>query len=178
MIRHLRRVRPKSKPKNRRFNAPGRPRPGHRARIRAGFSLIELLTVFIIAGILGMLSIGRISTMIQQSKVTRASQAITNDLQSAFAIAARNRQPVRIVWDPSRMSFSIMNRAQTLTYRKVTLGALSGYNFTASNVSMYPTVPVEVYPNGLATDSIAFSLTYNGYRKRIGMTRAGLVRSY
>lgn len=172
-------IRSKSKPK-RRTNAPGRPRPGHRARIRAGFSLIELLTVFIIAGILGMLSIGRISTMIQQSKVTRASQAITNDLQSAFAIAARNRQPVRIVWDSTRMSFSIMNRAQTMTYRKVTLGSFSGYNFNATNVSMYPGsgVPVEVYPNGLATDSIAFSLTFNGYRKRIGMTRAGLVRSY
>jgi type II secretory pathway pseudopilin PulG len=175
MIRPTRRTSTKL---TRRTPVPRRPRPGHRARIRAGFSLIELLTVFIIAGILGMMSIGRISSMISQSKVTRASQAVTNDLQSAFAIAARNRQPVRIVWDASRMSFSITNRAQTMTYRKVTLGAFSGYNFTASNVTMYPTVPVEVYPNGLATDSIAFSITFNGYRKRIGMTRAGLVRSY
>ena len=177
MIRLTRR--PKLLLRKRPTNAHRRPRPGHRARIRAGFSLIELLTVFIIAGILGMLSMGRIGTMIQQSKLTRASQAITNDLQSAFAIAARNRQPVRIVWDPARLSFSIMNRAQTMSYRKITLGAFSGYNFSASNVTMYPSSGVvEVFPNGLATDSIAFSLSYNGYQKRIGMTRAGLVRSY
>ena len=155
-----------------------RPRPGHRARIRAGVTFIEILTVIVIASILGMLSVGRISTQITQSKVTRASQAIRNDLQSAFAIAARNRQPVRIVWDASRMSFSIMNRAQTLTYRKVTLGALSGYALNSSNVTMYPNNPVEVFPNGLATDSISFAINVNGYQKRIGMTRAGLVRSY
>jgi len=155
-----------------------RPRPGHRARIRAGVTFIEILTVIVIASILGMLSVGRISQQIQQSKVQRASQAITNDLQSAFAIAARNRQPVRIVWDASRMSFSIMNRAQTLTYRKVTLGAMSGYALTSSNITMYPSNAVEVFPNGLATDSISFAINVNGYQKRVGMTRGGLVRSY
>jgi hypothetical protein len=134
--------------------------------------------VFVIAGILGMMSMHRIGTQIAQAKVRRASQAITYDLQSAFSIAARNRQPVRIVWDGSRMSFSIMNRAQTLTYRKVTLGGMSGYNLTSSNITMYPSVPVEVFPNGLATDSISFAINWNGYQKRIGMTRAGLVRSY
>lgn len=155
-----------------------RPRPGHRARIRAGFSLIELLTVFVIAGILGMLSVGKISSTIQRTKLARASQAIQNDLQSAFAIAVRNRQPIRIVFDSTRMTFSITNRAQTLTFHKVGLGATSGYNLTSSNVSVYPSVPVEVYPNGLATDSMSVSFNYNGYQKRILMTRAGLVRSY
>src|SRR4051812_7852677 len=105
-----------------------RPRPGHRARIRAGFSLIELLTVFVIAGLLGMISVGRISSTIQRSKVARASQAVRLDLQNAFAIATRNRQPIRIVYDSTRMTFSITNRAQTLTFRKVGLGATSGYN--------------------------------------------------
>lgn len=143
---------------------------------RAGFSLIELLTVFVIAGILGMLSIGSISKQIQQARVQRAAQSITLDLQSAFAISARNRAPVRIVWDSSRMMFSVTNRAQTVAFRKISLGAGAGYNLTASQVTVYPSSPVEVFPNGLATDSLSVSINVNGYTKRIRMTRAGLVQ--
>jgi len=143
---------------------------------RAGFSLIELLTVFVIAGILGMLSIGSISKQIQQSKVRRAAQSITNDLQSAFAISARNRAPVRLVWDASKMMFSVTNRAQTVAFRKVTLGAAAGYSLRASQVTVYPSVPVEVYPNGLATDSMSITIAVPNYTTRIRMTRAGLVQ--
>jgi prepilin-type N-terminal cleavage/methylation domain-containing protein len=143
---------------------------------RAGFSLIELLTVFVIAGILGMMSIGRISKQISQTKVQRAAQSLSNDLQAAFAIAARNRAPVRLVWDASRMKFSVTNRAQTVTFRSVTFGAAAGYNLRASQVTVYPTVPVEIFPNGLATDSLSFSINANGFSKRIRMTRAGLVQ--
>ena len=143
---------------------------------RAGFSLIELLTVFVIAGILGMMSIGSISKQMTQSKVQRAAQSITNDLQSAFAISARNRAPVRLVWDASKMMFSVTNRAQNVTFRKVTLGAGAGYNLRASQVTVYPAIPVEVFPNGLATDSLSVCINANGFRKRIRMTRAGLVQ--
>ncbi|HEU4564845.1 MAG TPA: type II secretion system protein [Gemmatimonadaceae bacterium] len=150
--------------------------PSSRGARRSGFTIIELLVVMIMVGVIATLSVGRISSFIVQSNVARAAQSIKNDLQSAFQLAARNRQPVRLTWNSSTMTFSITNRAQTQTFRRVGLGTTSGYNLRAANVSVYPSSGyIEVFPNGLATDSFTVRISKGGFSKRIRMTRAGLV---
>lgn len=137
---------------------------------------MELMIVIVIMGVLVTIGMKGISTYIVQSRVSRAAQSINIDLQSAFLIAARNRQPVRLQWDPTTVTFSITNRAQTQTFRRVGIGPTSGYNLRPTNVSVYPTSGfVEVFPNGLATDSFTVRITKSGYSKRVRMTRAGLV---
>ena len=68
-----------------------------RLRARAGFSMIELIVVLVIVGIIFGISAGRIHDLIIQERVARAATAVQNDLEAAFAIATRNRRPIRIV---------------------------------------------------------------------------------
>jgi prepilin-type N-terminal cleavage/methylation domain-containing protein len=143
-------------------------------RLRWGFTVIELLAVLVIAGVISGLGIGKIGAYMSQQRVMRASASITNDLQQAFAIAGRVRQPVRIVIDTTQMMLSITDRAQTSVMRKVSLG--SGYGMKSSNISFYPSIPLEIYPNGLASDTLSITLQANGTSRYIRVSRAGMVQ--
>jgi prepilin-type N-terminal cleavage/methylation domain-containing protein len=157
---------------------PSAPSTTARTRSRPGFSMLELITVLVIAGILVGLGAGRISTYVTQQRVAKASSAITNDLQQAFAIAGRVRRPVRIVLDTAKMQLSITDRAQTTLFRRVGLG--KEFQLQSSNVAFYPSTPLEVYPNGLASDTmwIRFRTTVasNTYSRLVRVSRAGMIQ--
>jgi prepilin-type N-terminal cleavage/methylation domain-containing protein len=139
-----------------------------------GFTFIEMMVVVTIAGILGGLSIGKISAYMTQQRVIKASASLTNDLQQAFIIAARTRKPVRVVLDTARMELSITDRAQASAMRKRSLSG--AYGLTSKNISFYPSVPLEIYPNGLAADTMAISLRASGTSRYIRVSRAGMVQ--
>jgi prepilin-type N-terminal cleavage/methylation domain-containing protein len=141
---------------------------------RRGFTMIELLIVVTMAGIVGGLSIGKISAYMMQQRVAKAAYSITNDLQQAFAVAGRIRRPVRIVIDTTTMQLSITDRAQTTVIRRVSLG--QAYGLTSANVSFYPATPLEIYPSGLAADTMWISLQSSGTSRYIRVSRAGMVQ--
>jgi prepilin-type N-terminal cleavage/methylation domain-containing protein len=143
-------------------------------RARSGFSLIEMMVVFVIAGVLMGLSAGRISAYVTQQRVVMAAAAMQNDLQQAFAIAGRNRQPIRIVLDTTQMMLSITNRSGTTVFRRVQFG--KQYTLNSSNVKYYPSTPYEIYPNGLASDTMSITLSAKGYARNIKVSRAGMVQ--
>ena len=143
-------------------------------RARSGFSLIEMMVVFVIAGVLIGLSAGRISAYVTQQRVVMAAAAMQNDLQQAFAIAGRNRQPIRIVLDTTQMTLSITDRSGAMVFRHVTFG--KQYTLNSSNVSYYPAAPYEIYPNGLASDTMSITLSAKGYARNIKVSRAGMVQ--
>lgn len=145
-----------------------------RVRLPRGFSFIEMMVVVTIAGVLGGLSIGKVSAYMTQQKVIKASASLTNDLQQAFIIAARTRKPVRIVLDTARMELSITDRSQASAMRKRSLS--SAYGLTAQNISFYPSGPLEIYPNGLAADTMSISLRASGTSRYIRVSRAGMVQ--
>ena len=136
--------------------------------------MLELMVVLVTAGVLSGLSIGKISDIIAQQRVAKAAAAITNDLQQAFAIAGRNRRPVRIVIDTAKMQLQITDRSQTTNFRRT--GLASAYNLRASNVRFYPSTPIEVFPNGLSSDTLSITLSANGSTRRLRVTRAGMVQ--
>src|SRR5262245_5085929 len=105
-------------------------------RARSGFSLIEMMVVFVIAGVLMGLSAGRISAYVTQQRVVMAAVSMQNDLQQAFAIAGRNRQPIRIVLDTTKMELSITDRAGATVFHRVNFGRT--YSLNSSDVSYYP----------------------------------------
>jgi len=141
---------------------------------RRGFTFIEMMVVVTIAGIVGGLALGRISTYMMQQRVIKASSSLTNDLQQAFALAARTRKPVRIVLDTTRMELSITDRTQAVAMRKRDIAR--AYGLSSKNISFYPSAPLEIYPNGLAADTMAISLRASGTSRYIRVSRAGMVQ--
>ena len=141
---------------------------------RSGFTLLELMMVIVVLGIVSAVSAGRIHDLIIQQRVARASTAVQNSLEAAFALASRNRQPVRISWSASSMQLGITDRAGTVFYRRVGLGP-DAYGLRSGDVAVSRSL-LEVYPNGLANDTLAIVLSGSGVVKTVRMTRAGLVR--
>src|SRR5438309_8732263 len=99
-----------------------RPGPSRvpRLRSRPGFSLTELIITCILIGIVTAISTGRITSMRAQQQVTRSAGLIQVQMEKAFAIAGRNRAPMRIVFDSTTLIFSVTNRAQAVGHGSVT----------------------------------------------------------
>jgi prepilin-type N-terminal cleavage/methylation domain-containing protein len=159
-----------------------RRRPGRSSalphRLRSGFSILELVVTLVLVGIVGVISTGRITAMRAQQQVTRAAGGIQVQLEKSFAIAGRNRKPVEIAWDASKLILSITSRDGAVTYGQAFLGN-SSYGLRSGEVTA-STTKVEVYPNGLANGTITITIsTLRGgktYTKIVSMTRAGLVK--
>lgn len=150
------------------------------AGLRSGFTLVEVLITCTLIGLVALMTIPRFTSIEGEQNVSRAAQAVSNDLQLAAGIAQRDRQPIRIRWKTDSLRLTITNRAMTTTYRQIQIGGSNGYSLSSSQISVYPTSNyVEVYPNGLASDSISITFTAStGYSKRVRMTRAGLVQIF
>lgn len=146
---------------------------------RPGFSLIEILITCTLVGLIAMFTVPQFNRTIRRNKVNRAASSVSNDLQVAFTLAQRNRHPVRVAFRTDSLMLVVTNRAQTTTYRRLRLGR-GGLELNGPQVTVYPTSGyIEVFPNGLATDSM--SITFNAgtglnLTKRVRMTRAGLVQ--
>lgn len=146
-------------------------------RPRTGFTLIEMLTVTSMLGVIALLSMGRISEYIRERNVAAASAVVRNDLQQAFAIAARNRRPVRVSFADTALQ--ITNREGTITYVRRGLGVGSGLNLSPSDVSFCASsctgATIDVFPNGWASDSLTVTIKKGPYARGVHMSRSGLV---
>jgi prepilin-type N-terminal cleavage/methylation domain-containing protein len=145
---------------------------------RKGFTLVELLVVLLMIGIVASIAIRSVGDTMQRDRVVKLSAILSTDLEQAFATAGRLRQPVRILIDSSKRTFSIANRADTtLKYRTrqfVTGDLAIGFISASRNT-------LDIMPSGLATDTLKLRIgiySKNGttYRKTLRMTRGGLVR--
>ncbi len=136
--------------------------------------MIELLIVISMIGLISLMAFGRTSSMMTQWRVSRAAQAYGEELQSAFAIVGRNRTPVMIVLDKTTMEVRMRDRNGVI-YRRRSFGPGSAYKLDAVNISASRD-SVEVFPPGLAQDSMSVTISRNGKFRRIRMLRGGLVQ--
>ena len=150
---------------------------------RRGFTLLELLVVVTMIAILATMSLGKMSKILEGWRLTRASQAISEELQQAFALVGRNRKPVVIEFNTDSMTVYIKDRSGTI-FRRRYFGSQSEYQLLASNMQFSmaasPTnskaFRLEVYPPGLAADSLNVTITRPSGARRIRMLRGGLVQ--
>jgi prepilin-type N-terminal cleavage/methylation domain-containing protein len=147
----------------------------HPSLRRRGFTLLELLVTLTMIGLVAMMSMPRAGAMMTQWRVNRAAQAYGEELQSAFAIVGRDRRPVRIELKKDSMQLRITNRAGTLVYRKRDIGKWSAYKLDSANVQA-STLILEVFPPGLAADSLSVTISRDGKFRRVRMLRGGLVQ--
>jgi Tfp pilus assembly protein FimT len=143
-----------------------------------------MMIVMTVAAILGTISIGPVHDMIIQQRAYRASTAVQNDLEAAYALAVRNRQPVRIEWDASTMQLNIKDGVSGTILRHADLGS-DAYRLDKSAVTYTDTngesKPVTVYSNGLADHGMTLTLTATlrndqTTQRIITMTRSGIVK--
>ena len=141
---------------------------------RRGFSLIELLVVIVIVSIAMTATLPRIGAVTNQTKVQRANQALQQDVQQAWAIAARNRAPTRLKFVSSSMQLQITNLAGNTVYKRTGYGTGGGYGLTSTELTMSPST-ITVFPNGLASDTVAFTVSRSSYSRRFWVSKSGMV---
>jgi type II secretory pathway pseudopilin PulG len=140
----------------------------------SGFTVIELILIVSIIGILAGMAGPAISTIVRHSRTNRAGFVITADLQNAFAVAARQRQPVQIVADSASKSYQFIDR-KTGTVLKVRsfYGDVSEYQL--QKLIFTPTT-IDVFPSGVSSAPLTVDLGNGDYSRRITASTAGFIR--
>ena len=143
------------------------------AVVRSGFSMLEMLVVIIIMAILVTISIQKMSVIIRHERVNRAAQVVTQDLQNGFALAGRQRAPVRLTFYPSTKSYVFTNRSTgvVLSFRYLSTGTEYSVSSLASTAST-----VDVLPNGIGSTNFTVTLANGDYSRAVTATTAGFVR--
>jgi type II secretion system protein H len=141
---------------------------------RRGFSMFELIAVVAILGILAAIAGPAMSRIVRHQRVNRAATVIASDLQNAFAVAARQRQPVRIQADATTRSYQFVDRKTGAILRIRTFyGDTSEYRLT--KLVFTPTT-LDVFPSGISSSAVTIDLANGDYSKQITASTAGFVR--
>jgi prepilin-type N-terminal cleavage/methylation domain-containing protein len=149
------------------------------SRRRSGFTFIEMLTVFVVFGAVAMISVRAVGDTLRRDRVAKVSAIVGTDIVQAFSIAARLREPVRMVVDRTNKRFTIQDRNASPTIYKTRSFALSGEYGIDSLASNRDTV--DIMPNGISTGDLNLSMvvkTTGGavYAKSVKVSRGGHVR--
>jgi prepilin-type N-terminal cleavage/methylation domain-containing protein len=139
-----------------------------------GFSIFEIAIVLVVIGILAAMTGPAMSRIVRHQRVNRASTIIVSDMQNAFAVAARQRLPVRVQGDaPSRSYQFVDRRTGTVLRIRAFYGDTSEYRL--STLQFTPTT-FDVFPNGVSSTPVTIFLANGDYNKTITVSTAGFVR--
>jgi prepilin-type N-terminal cleavage/methylation domain-containing protein len=148
-------------------------------RPRAGYTMVEMMIATTVISVISVMSAGRISSYVQERNVSAAAMTVRSELQQAFAIAARNRRPVRVSFASSDTALLLTDREQTVTYVSRSLGNGSGFMIRPGDVafcaSSCTSASIDVFPNGWASDTLTITISKGSYSRGIHVSRSGLV---
>ncbi len=138
-----------------------------------GFSMLEMLVVIIVLAILVAVAIPKMAMIIKKERINRAAQVIVQDLQNGFAMAGRQRAPVRLTFYPSTKSYVFTDRAtgQVLQTRFLSQGTDYSVGTLASTANQ-----VDVLPNGIGSVSFVVTVAHGDYQRKVNASSAGFVR--
>lgn len=143
-------------------------------RARRGFTVIELLVVVAIMGVIAGIAGPAMSRIVRHNRVNRAAMIITADLQNAFAVAARQREPVRITADASSKSYQFVDRTtgEILRIRSF-YGDTSEYRLSSL---VFTPATIDVFPSGVSSLPVTVDLANGDYSRQITASTAGFIR--
>lgn len=147
-----------------------------RVQGRLGFTMVELGLAFTVIAILAGLMIPKFRRTMEATRVSRATAILAADLESAFTLAARYRQPMRLSCTCGQTSYTIVDRAGTVRLRRrlvdSDLGTLT-LTFTAAPTN---TFPIEIFPPGISDKSLTARITSGASTRAVTVTTSGQVR--
>jgi prepilin-type N-terminal cleavage/methylation domain-containing protein len=145
---------------------------------RGGFTFIEMLIVFVVFASVMAISLPSINDTLRKNRVSKVSNILTADIEQAFAIAARQRLPVRMLVDRTNRKFTVVDRnTPTLVYKTRSFAGKDDFSLDSlwSNRDT-----IDIMPTGLATDTLRLTLgVVSGrltHRRAVSVSRGGLVR--
>ncbi|HUQ21118.1 MAG TPA: prepilin-type N-terminal cleavage/methylation domain-containing protein [Gemmatimonadaceae bacterium] len=145
-----------------------------RTRRRSGFSMLEMLLVLIIIGFLVKITVNKTSRIMRHERVNRAAQVVLQDLQNGFAMAGRQRAPVRLTFTPSTKTYVFTDRATGTVLQTRVMGYGTEWQLSTLSSSVSP---VDVLPNGIGSSPFAVTLSLGDYTRTVTASSAGFVRS-
>jgi type II secretion system GspH-like protein len=107
------------------------------------------------------------------ARVNRASSIVAGDIEQAFAMAARQRKPIRLTFVSGTQSYTINDRASGAILVARSFGPTA--EVSLSGLSASATI-LDIYPSGLASGSDTVTLQLGTYSRRVTVTRVGLIR--
>jgi prepilin-type N-terminal cleavage/methylation domain-containing protein len=142
---------------------------------RRGFSMMEMLVVIVILGILSAMVGPAMSRVVRHNRVNRSATLIAADLQNAFAVAARQREPVRIQADAATRSYVFIDRKTNAVLRIRTFyGDTSEYRLT--RLTFTPNT-IDVFPSGVSSAALVVDLANGDYTRQVTASTAGFIRT-
>ena len=140
----------------------------------AGYTLIEMVLVIVIAGILMSVGVVRLAPALVHANVRAAANVVAGDLQYAQSLAVRHRKPIAVVVASATKQYLIRDRDDaTNVYRTRLLGPET--DFGLDELTSSPT-SVELFPNGVARETMVMTLGIDGFQRQVRLTRAGQIR--
>jgi hypothetical protein len=127
----------------------------------------------VVLSLLLLIGTPRVSRYITQMRVQRATALVATDLEQAFAMAGRQRKPVRVDCNCPGVVYTVADRSGGTIRLTRALGADADYRLTTLTFS---TAPVDIFPSGVASAPLTVTLGAGGYSRQIVMTTAGQVR--
>lgn len=140
---------------------------------RSGFSMLEMLIVMIIISVLVGIAIPRMSQIIRHERVNRAAQVLVQDLQNGFAMAGRQRAPVRLTFTPSTQTYTFTDRASGTVLQTRVMSTGADYSLTSMSSTANQ---VDILPNGIGSTAFTVTLANGDYSRAVFASTAGFVR--
>lgn len=141
--------------------------------------MLEMLVVLIIIGILVTIAVPKMELIVRHERVNRAAQVIIQDLQNGFALAGRQRAPVRLTFTPSLQKYVFSDRLSGVAIMTRLLS--TGADFSLSSMAVADgngntLTTVDVLPNGIGTTAFKITIANGDYSRQVTASSAGFVR--
>jgi Tfp pilus assembly protein FimT len=140
---------------------------------RSGFSVVEVSLTLIVLGLLTLIGLPRIRQTAARHRVDRAAVLVASDLEQAFAIAQRERKPVRLACTCESGHYQVTDRSDGAVRFARTLTADSNY---AVESLAFSSRVVDILPSRSASSADTVTISAGEYTRRIIMTRSGEVK--
>ncbi|MGH7510535.1 MAG: pilus assembly FimT family protein [Gemmatimonadales bacterium] len=143
---------------------------------RLGFTMVELALTFTIIGILTAMMVPKIGRVMQATRVNRSIAIVAADLENAFALAARQRKPMRLSCDCAAATYTVADRnGGTVRLSRTLVGDEDLGSFTLA----FSETPIDIFPSGVAsvaTPPLTVRITSGVSTRAVSVSTAGQVR--